>query len=146
MLTCGTMFKLVIYISILGVLSQSLCTSTIANQKRQANNPNDDVPADAKKLSADCQDILYTAGVTSGFRASKANSDEYFVGLKLSTTANDVKEILALPYMTGVKTIQTYTQDYDRGFTAKLTYQQVCSLDKEARVRYRCSFVETEYQ
>jgi len=131
------MLNFATYISLLGVLSQSLASSNIVNQKRQASGPSsaaDDVPADAKRLPMDCQDILYSAGVTAGFKASAANIDNYFVGLKLSTTAKDVTDVLALPYMKGVKAIQTYTQDYDRGFVAKLTYDQVCSVYKEARI------------
>jgi len=99
-------------------------------------NPDDDVPADAKNLPLDCQDILWNSGVTAGFKASTSNTDEYYVSLKLSADAKDAADLLTLPFMKGVKTIQTYSHEYERGFTAKLNYEQVCSLDKEARVSY----------
>jgi hypothetical protein len=133
MYTVSTLFT---YLSLLGVISQSLGSSS---QKRQTSGPStgaSDVPADAKNLSRDCQDTLYHAGVTAEFKASPANTDEYFVPLKLSAAASSVADILALPSMKGVKTVQTYTKEFDRGFSAKLTYEQVCSLDKDARVRF----------
>jgi len=118
------------YLSLLGVISQSLSASDVGNKRRQTGGPSspaDDIPADAKKLPKDCQDIIYVAG-------SKANTDEYFVQLKLSATANDVAALLALPSINGVKTIQTYTKEYDKGLSAKLSYEQVCTLHKDARV------------
>jgi hypothetical protein len=139
------------YLSLLGVVSQSLGSSGARIQRRQTSGPSSsagpspfDLPADAKKLSNDCQDILYAAGVTAEFKASKANTDEYFVPLKLSATAKDVANILAIPSMRGVKAIQTYTKEYDRGFSAKLTYEQVCALYKDARVSILCSIVKED--
>jgi ADP-heptose:LPS heptosyltransferase len=121
------------YISLLGLVSQSLCTPNDTIERRQAT-VSDDVPTDAKKLPLDCQDSLYYAGMTAEFKASKAYTDEYFVQLKLSAGAKDVTDVLAT--MAGVKAIQTYTREDDRGFSAKLSYEQVCALDKDARVSY----------
>jgi hypothetical protein len=121
------------YVSLLGLVSQSLSTSVDRIERRQAPAA-DDVPADAKKLPLDCQDSLYTAGMTAEFKASKAYTDEYFVQLKLSASAKDVTDILGT--VSGVKATQTYTREYDRGFAAKLSYEQVCSLDKDARVSH----------
>jgi hypothetical protein len=127
---------------LLASISQTIGASNTGNVKRQAPapkgqpqyDPNRDVPADAKSLPADCQDTLYNAGVTAAFKASKAYTNEYFVSLKFYTSTKDTTEVLNLPLLRGVKPIQVYTKDYDKGFSAKLSYDQVCSLDKDARV------------
>jgi hypothetical protein len=121
------------YLSLLGLVSQALCTSSARNARRQAN-PSLDVPADAKTLPLDCQDSIFIAGVSAEFKASKASTDEYFVQFKLSADAKDVADVLAQPLFKGVKVIQPYTKEYDRGFSAKLSYEQVCALDKDAKV------------
>jgi hypothetical protein len=111
---------------LLGILSQVF-----------AQRGNLDVPADAKSLPLDCQDILFEAGVTNEFKASKAYSPNYHVALKLSSTAKDASDILTLPALQGVLPLHSYTKEYDHGFVAKLTYQQVCALDKDNRVFYK---------
>ena len=131
-----------------GSQAQGIGTSATRNVKRQAQgpiDPNRDIPADARNLPADCRNILFNAGVTAAFKASKAYTDEYFVSLKFSSSAKDVTDILAMPAYRGVKPIQIYTKDYDRGFTAKLNYQQVCALDKDARVNTRQTSIKTEH-
>jgi len=115
------------YVSLLGVVSQSF-------GQAPAPGAGDDIPADAKALSKDCQDSLYAAGITAAFRASKAFTGEYLTTLKLSATLKDVSDLLASPQFSSIKPIQRYTKEYDIGFSAKLTYQQVCALDKDGRV------------
>lgn len=119
------------YISLLGLVSQALCTPSGRVVKRQTT-PADDVPEDAKKLPLDCQDVLFVAGMTAGFKASKSYTDEYFVQLKLSAGEKDVTDVVAT--VPGLKPNQLYTREFDRGFSGKLTYEQVCALDKDARV------------
>jgi hypothetical protein len=113
------------YVSLLGLVSQSF---------GQAPGAADDIPNDAKSLSKDCQDSLYAAGITAAFRASKAFTGEYLTTLKLSATLKDVADLLASPQFPNIRPIQRYTKEYDIGFSAKLTYQQVCALDKDQRV------------
>jgi hypothetical protein len=129
------------YLSLLGVVSQSLATS---NVRRQAGA--DDIPNDAKSLSKDCQDSIYAAGVTAAFKASKAFTGEYLTTFKLSASLKDVTDLLASSAFKSIKPIQRYTKEYDIGFSAKLNYEQVCALDKDGRVsavvvceRDRCS-------
>jgi hypothetical protein len=124
-----------VYLSLLGLISHSLCVLNSRIDRRQAD-PSLDVPTDAKKLPQACQDSLFAAGVSAEFKNSKAFTGEYFVQLKLSATAKDITDVLAQPPLTGVKMIQTYTKEYDRGFSAKLSYEQVCALDKDARVSH----------
>jgi hypothetical protein len=128
--------KAITYLSLLGAVSQTAATKQFA--RRQAPNgqidPRDDIPADAKNLPNDCKAIIYGTGMTAAFKTSKPNPDTYFVQLKFSTTAQDVPAVAGL---VNVKTINVYTKDWDRGFTAKLSYDQVCKLDKDARVS-RC--------
>jgi hypothetical protein len=122
-------------LSLLGLVSQSLGALSDRIDRRQAN-PASDVPADAKTLPLDCQDSLFAAGVNAEFRNSKAFTGEYFVQLKLSATEKDIADVLAKPPLTDVKMIQKYTKEYDRGFSAKLKYEQVCALDQDARVSH----------
>jgi hypothetical protein len=117
------------YLSLLGVVSQSLATS---NVRRQAGA--DDIPNDAKSLSKDCQDSIYAAGVTAAFKASKAFTGEYLTTFKLSASLKDVTDLLASSAFKSIKPIQRYTKEYDIGFSAKLNYEQVCALDKDGRV------------
>lgn len=103
-------------------------------ERRQNPGP-PPLPADAQGLPKDCQLSLLSAGVTAGFKASKDNTDEYIVNFKLSANPPDVQSVLALPALGGaVKPIQQYTREYDIGFSAKLTYPQVCAIDKDPRV------------
>jgi len=105
-----------------------------------------DVPADAKSLPLDCQDILFEAGVTNEFKASKAYTTNYHVALKLSSTAKDASDLLTLPALQGVSPLHSYTKEYDLGFVAKLSYQQACAMDKDPRVGYIsvCDSVECD--
>jgi hypothetical protein len=147
------MLNLARTIAFLALAAQALAVPDIHVEKRQGaapapapatpaaapaapSEPVVEVPADAKKLPKQCQDILVFSGMTAAFKASPANTGEYLVQLKISATATDVATILALPVLKGVKAINTYTKEYDRGFTAKLSYEQVCALDKEARVSH----------
>jgi len=115
------MFTLSTYLALLGAVSQVL------GQGAAPPSGPPPIPADAQSLPGDCKAILAHAG-------TKSSGEEHFVSFKLSATAADVASVLALPALSGVKTIQTYTSDYDRGFTAKLTYQQICAIDKEPKV------------
>ena len=119
---------------LLGIASQALA------QKGQGNL---DVPSDAKNLPLECQDILFEAGVTNEFKASKAYTNKFHVAMKLSSTAKDTQDVLALPVIAGVKPTHSYTKEYDRGFVAPLTYQQACALDKDPRVRSSQTLVQS---
>jgi hypothetical protein len=123
------------FLSLSGLLSPSLGALDIRIDRRQAT-PSLDVPADATKLPQDCQDSLFAAGVTAELKSSKAFTGEYFVQLKLSATEKDITDVLAQPTFKDVKMIHKYTKEYDRGFSAKLSYEQVCALDKDARVNH----------
>jgi hypothetical protein len=125
----------------------SLVLLGIASQALAQKGPgNLDVPADAKNLPLECQDILFEAGVTNEFKASKAYSNKFHVALKLSSTAKDAQDVLTLPALAGVKPTHSYTKEYDRGFVAPLTYEQACALDKDPRVGYvsACDSVECD--
>jgi hypothetical protein len=130
--------KTITYLSLLGAVSQTLGASSKQFERRQANgqiDPRDDIPSDAKNLPADCRAIIYGSGMTAAFKTSKPNPDTYFVQLKFSTVQKDVQDIAA---MVNAKPINIYTKDWDRGFTARLNYEQVCRLDKEAKVSGYC--------
>jgi len=125
----------------------SLVLLGIASQALAQKGPgNLDVPADAKNLPLECQDILFEAGVTNEFKASRAYSNKFHVAMKLSSTAKDTQDVLALPVLSGVQPTHQYTKEYDRGFVAPLTYQQACALDKDPRVGYvsACDSVECD--
>jgi len=111
---------------------QLLCLIAAISQS-YAQAPADDVPDDAKSLSTDCQDSLFMAGVTAAFKKSPKYSDKYDVELKLSATPKDLADVIAS--LKDVTPSLKYDVDYDRGFIAKLTYAQVCALDKDPRVR-----------
>ncbi|KAF2674672.1 hypothetical protein BT63DRAFT_408837 [Microthyrium microscopicum] len=115
------MLSLSTYLAILGSVSHVL------GQQGAAPSGPPPLPADAQSLPADCKAILSHAG-------TKSSGEEHFVSFKLSATAADVSSVLGLPALSGVKAIQSYTQDFDRGFTAKLTYQQICAVDKDPKV------------
>jgi len=123
----------ILYLALLGMVSLS-SSSSLNRRQAESSDPSLDVPEDAKSLPKDCQDILFVAGVNAAFKAGKNYTDEYVVSLKLSTTADDVTNILAAPYMAGVTPKYVYTREFNRAIIAKLTYQQVCSLDRDARV------------
>jgi len=122
----------------------SLVLLGIASQAFAQKGGNLDVPSDAKNLPLDCQDILFEAGVTNEFKASKAYTNKFHVALKLSATAQDATAVLAT--LGGVKPTHSYNKEYDRGFVAPLTYQQACALDKDPRVGYisACDSVECD--
>jgi hypothetical protein len=123
------------YVSLLGAVSQSFGQAPGGQAPGgQAPGAADDIPADAKNLSKDCQDSLYAAGITAAFRASRAFTGEYLTTLKLSATLKEVSDLLASPQFSAIKPVQRYTKEYDIGFSAKLNYQQVCALDKDPRV------------
>jgi hypothetical protein len=106
----------------------------IASQTLAQGRGNIDVPADAKNLPLECQDILFDAGVTNEFKASKMYNNKFHVALKISTSAQDAKSVLTLPALAGVKPTHSYDKPYDKGFVAPLTYTQACALDKDPRV------------
>jgi hypothetical protein len=121
----------------------SLVLLGIASQALAQKGGNLDVPSDAKNLPLECQDILFEAGVTNEFKASRAYSNKFHVALKLSSTPKDAKDVLALPILAGVKPTHSYTKEYDRGFVAPLTYEQACALDKDPRVRSSQTMVQS---
>jgi hypothetical protein len=91
------------------------------------------IPEDAKSLPKDCQDSIFNTGMTAEFKNSTYFSDTYDVVLKVSTTAKDLAAVLST--LQGVNPSSKYDTEFDRGFRAKLSYSQVCALDKDPRVR-----------
>lgn len=97
----------------------------------QAATPQDDVPDDAASLSNECKDILFASGMSKSFKSSPNYTDSYDVELKLSATSADLEDVIKKTKVTPTLKFDT---DSDRGFVAKLSYQQVCDLDKESKV------------
>jgi hypothetical protein len=59
---------------------------------------------------------------------SIGNDTLYRVILKLFTTHNDTLDVLKLPSLRGLEPMTIYNQEKNRGFTARLTMEQICEI------------------